>query len=130
MQMLPSTARRFDVDDLLDPEESIKAGVAFLLRLQRMFTEQAATADELCKFTLAAYNAGEGRLRDCISYARSKGKDASTWEELVSIIPEMRDEANVQTDTVKLGVFQGDETMAYIDSVMSIYNAFCAICKK
>lgn len=130
MQMLPSTARRFDVEDLLDPEESIKAGVAFLLRLQKMFMEQAATADELCKFTLAAYNAGEGRLRDCINYAQAKGKDASTWDGLVSIIPEMRDEANVQIDSVKLGVFQGHETMAYIDSVLSIYNAFCVICKK
>lgn len=130
MQMLPSTARRFGVDDLFDPEESLKAGVEFLLRLQRMFTDEAADAEELCKFTLAAYNAGEGRMRDCINYAKHRGADASTWEGLSSIIPEMREEENVQLDTIKLGVFKGYETLAYIDSVLAIYNSFCTICPK
>lgn len=128
MQTMPSTAKRYEVSDLFDPEQSIKAGVSLLAQLQKIFQDQAANEEELLKFTLAAYNAGAGRIRDCINYASHKGSDADTWDEIEAIIPEMRDENNIQIDTVKHGVFLGHETIAYIDRVLSIYSSFCAIC--
>ncbi|MCR5004089.1 MAG: transglycosylase SLT domain-containing protein, partial [Bacteroidales bacterium] len=128
LQMMPSTARRFGADDLFNPEESISAGAKYLDNLQRMFAKVAASDIEREKITLAAYNAGEGRILDCINYARFKGVDPSTWDAIVGVIPEMRDESILQVDTVKLGMFQGYETIAYIDSVMDIYRHFCRLC--
>jgi len=130
MQMMPSTARSYEVDDLLDPEQSIEAGVRYLQRLKRMFSKRAANEDELTKFTLAAYNAGEGRLLDCINYAASVGADNTTWEGLLSVIPDMANDSIMQNDTVKLGVFKGVETIAYIESVYDIYDAYKAVCKE
>lgn len=130
MQMMPATARKYGVDNLLDPEESIRAGAEFLQRLQKLFSQHAADSDELHKFTLAAYNAGEGRMMDCINYAKISGGDSSTWDGIVAAIPGMRDETILELDTIKLGMFQGHETIAYIDNVMELYDAFCTICPK
>lgn len=128
MQMMPRTTRRFDVTDPLDPEQNIKAGAAYLSRLKRKFSKEAANSTELCKFMLAAYNAGEGRVDDCINYAKSRGAESTTWDGIVSIIPDMREESILEEDTVKLGIFKGRETIAYVDSVMYLYERYKLIC--
>ena len=128
MQMMPHTADRYGVTNIFDPEQSVEAGAAFLGRLQRMFSDKAANPDELRKMTLAAYNAGEGRILDCIHHAESIGADASTWDAIVSVIPDMRDSLSVRADsTVRLGTFQGYETIAYVGQVLSLYDNFKAI---
>ena len=125
MQIMPSTAAQMGVDDLFNPKENLKAGVAYLKRLQDMFRGRAADREELMNFTLAAFNAGEGRLLDCINYATSIGADPETWEGLCSVIPQMQDEATIQVDSVlKLGTFQGTETIRYVDRVLSLYEDF------
>ena len=128
MQMLPSTAAKMGYTDLFNPEESIKAGTEYLLLLQNMFRGKAADKNELYKFTLAAYNAGEGRIMDCIRYAESVGADSGTWDGIVSVIPEMRDEATIQVDSViRLGTFQGTETISYVKRVFSLFEDFKTI---
>ena len=128
MQMMPSTAAKMGFSDLFNPEESLRAGVTYLQRLQSMFRSRAADDDALRKFTLAAYNAGEGRLMDVINYASSIGADSGSWEGLVEVIPEMRDESTIQVDSViKLGTFQGVETIYYVNRVLSLYEDFKAI---
>jgi membrane-bound lytic murein transglycosylase F len=83
---------------------------------------------ELIKFTLAAYNAGEGRVADCRSFAAKQQVDSTKWDEIVKIIPLMREDSILEDESVKLGKFQGHETIAYIDNVMALYDAFCRIC--
>lgn len=128
MQVMPQTGRVYGVNDLLDPEQNIIAGTSHLKRLQKMFGKYDLTQDELIKFTLAAYNAGEGRIIDCRNLAQSKGYDNSKWEEITKVIPLMRDDSILQEESVKLGKFQGHETIDYIESVMSHYQAICQIC--
>lgn len=124
MQMMPKTARRFDVTNPLDPEQNIKAGAAYLSRLKRKFSKEAANSTELCKFMLAAYNAGEGRVDDCINYAKSQGAEYGTWDGIVSVIPAMREESILEENTVKLGIFKGRETIAYVDSILTLYEHY------
>ena len=57
MQMMPRTANRYEIENLLDPKENIEAGAAYIARLQGKFKDTATDNDELVKFTLAAYNA-------------------------------------------------------------------------
>ena len=33
-----------------------------------------------------------------------------------------------EDEAVKLGKFQGHETIAYVENIQSLYNAICAIC--
>jgi soluble lytic murein transglycosylase-like protein len=55
MQLIPSTARRFGVQDSFDPAQNIEGGVRYLKYLLEMFK-----GDE--RLALAAYNAGEGAV--------------------------------------------------------------------
>ena len=128
MQMMPATAAKYGVKDMLNPEEAIKGGAEYLAKLERMFRDKASDEEELQKFVLAAYNAGEGRILDCINYAQYRKLDPGFWDNIVIAIPDMRDSTILQIDTVKLGMFQGYETINYVDSVLDIYEDFKMIC--
>lgn len=127
MQMMPHTARKHHTDDMLNPEENLRAACEYLQRLQNMFDDDAADPQELMRFTLAAYNAGEGRLQDILNYAAYAGKPHARWSELLEVIPDMREESILQVDTVKLGIFQGFETIKYIEDIEALYQAFCTL---
>ena len=60
MQLIPSTARRFGVNNTFHPEQNIEGGVRYLKYLMQLYK-----GDE--RLALAAYNAGEGAV------ARYKG---------------------------------------------------------
>lgn len=128
MQVMPQTGIHYGVYDLLDPEQNIIAGTSHLKRLQKMFSKHDLTQEELIKFTLAAYNAGEGRIIDCRNLAAAKGYDNNRWDEIIKVIPMMREDSILEEESVKLGKFQGHETIGYIESVMSHYEAICQIC--
>lgn len=57
MQLIPATAERFGVKDSTDPIQNIKGGVAYLDWLLKEFDNDPV-------MVLAAYNAGEGAVRD------------------------------------------------------------------
>lgn len=128
MQIRPTTAGRFGVTDLVEPEQNIRAGVAFLKRLQGLFKSGSANSSEHLKITLAAYNAGEGKISDCMNLAGYMGLDPGYWDNLVSVIPQMRDSSIFDIDTVKHGMFHGEETIRYVDKVLETYEDFKKIC--
>ncbi len=130
MQVMPKTAEYYEIEDLLNPENNIKAGTLHLKRLQKLYAKYDMSAEERMKFTLAAYNAGEGRIADCRNFAASREADSNNWEEVANLIPLMKEDFILEEESVKLGKFNGNETIAYIDSVMSLYNAFCTICPR
>ena len=128
MQIMPATGLKYGIEDLVNPENNLIAGTAHLKRLQKMFIGKGLSQEELIRFTLASYNAGEGRIIDCRNLAAAQGLDNRVWANIVTVIPMMREDAILQDESVKLGKFQGHETIAYIESVQSLYNAICTIC--
>lgn len=108
MQMMPGTAGRYDVENRIDPEESISAGADYLARLQNLFREYAADKDELTKFMLAAYNSGEGRIFSCIAEADSLGIGHAHWDSLKTV-PGM-----------------SAETAGFVNAVLNQYEKFRA----
>lgn len=127
-QLIPSTAAHFGCTDALDPEENIHAGALCLRSYAGRYKEIGDNRTEWFKYTLAAFNAGPGRIDDVINYALYRGKDPSYWINVVAVIPEMNDESVLETGVVKIGTFKGVETIAYVDSVIQIYNRICEIC--
>lgn len=57
MQLMPDTARRYGVDNPLDPKQNILGGAAYLSDLLKLFGNDLNLA-------LAAYNAGEGTVKE------------------------------------------------------------------
>jgi soluble lytic murein transglycosylase-like protein len=55
MQLMPDTAKRYGVSDILDPAQNISAGAQYLRDLLKMFNNDVRLA-------LAAYNAGENAV--------------------------------------------------------------------
>ena len=67
MQLMPATARRFNVDDPFDARQNIEGGVRYLRQLLDQFPT---------KLAVAAYNAGEAavrRFRGVPPYAETRG---------------------------------------------------------
>jgi soluble lytic murein transglycosylase-like protein len=57
MQLMPATARRYGVENPLDPQQNIYGGAAYLHDLLALFGNDV-------KLALAAYNAGEGTVME------------------------------------------------------------------
>jgi soluble lytic murein transglycosylase-like protein len=55
MQLMPDTAKRYDVANIWDPRDNVRGGARYLRDLLGMFNNNLALA-------LAAYNAGEGAV--------------------------------------------------------------------
>lgn len=115
MQVMPSSAAKFGITDLLDPEENIKCSVLILSRLQDILKEYGIEEPELTKYTLAAYNAGSGNITDAISAALSNKVDISQWSNLSAYFTSER------IDAMK---FEGLETIAYVRVVLGRYDIF------
>ena len=124
MQMMPATARAFGADSLMDPSQSVKAGTRYLKSLRYRYRGVAANPTEQDKLMLAAYNAGGSRMTDLINYARWKGVDPGYWDNIVELIPDFRTDSILTVDTVKLGKFQGHETIEYVKAVMARYGHY------
>jgi len=156
MQIKPSTAKYYGVDDIFNPNNNIRAGVLHLIRMQKTIkkilntnyedttllisqadstiditpidtisikktanstnikTSRKATIskENLIKFTLAAYNAGEGNISKCIKYARTQDYlNYRNWEDVSSCFDEIK-------------TFRGNETIDYVQSVLDRYHQY------
>lgn len=130
MQVMPHTAAHYNITDLIDPEQNLLAGTSQLKRLQNLYIGSGMTPEERIRFTLAAYNAGEGRIKDCRNLARSQNLNAEEWDNIVKVIPLMNDDSILTDANVKLGKFKGTETIAYVENVTALYDAICKICPR
>ena len=114
MQVMPVTAERLGVENLLDPAVNINTGTRYLRKISYLFSDIEDPMERI-KMTLAAYNAGEGRIMKCRAFARERGYDGNNWNDIICLIPEMED-------------FKGLETMGYVQKVLSLYVQFQRIC--
>ena len=124
MQMMPVTARRYGVENIADPRQSLEAGVRYFQHLKKDFRKRAADADELRRFALAAYNAGEGRLRDCLNYADSIEAGSGTWAGLKEVVSFMDEEVTEGNEDFRHENFIGRETVAFVESVERRYQHY------
>ncbi len=124
MQIKESVAQKYGIEDIYDPESNIKAGIYHLRRLQQMYKKMGADSLDLIKITLAAYNAGEGRIEDCMNIAGTLGKDPLKWESIKEVIPLMNRKAEYKKDVVKLGRFRGKETLRFVEEIITRYDKY------
>lgn len=124
MQMMPSTAEWLGAGDISDPIEGVRIGTIYLKRIHNAYRNHTDDPVERLKFALAAYNAGVGRIQDCIKFAAIRGVDSSSWDNIVALIPEMNDDSILEIDTIKFGKFKGAETIAYVENVLSKYEQY------
>lgn len=119
MQLMPATAERFGVTDICDPEENIDGGVRYLRELADEFRNPLLVA--------AAYNAGEGRVREhggippfkeTIGYVAEVLNLQMGLEGSGSTASEPRDVANEQPFIPASGVIISRERRQWVGGVM------------
>lgn len=89
MQIKPSTANSkvVRVSNIKDLETNILAGVKYLAFIRDFyFTKPEYSEEDKINFTLAAYNAGPGRIRQLQRIAERKGLNPHKWHYNVEVI--------------------------------------------
>jgi membrane-bound lytic murein transglycosylase F len=122
MQVLPRTASELGFYDLLDPEESIHAGIKYLAWVRDRFEPELSVKDRMW-FTLAAYNAGAGHVRDARRLARQLGLNPNRWfgnVERAMLLLSRPQYAQV----AQHGYCRCGEPVRYVREVRSRYNAY------
>ncbi|SEA11455.1 transporter substrate-binding domain-containing protein [Microbulbifer marinus] len=127
MQVLPRTARQMGISDLFVPENSIRAGVSYLEWLEQRFPRDLPF-DQKIYFTLAAYNAGHGHVRDARKLAARLGKDPDLWfgnvEEAMLLLS--RPEYHRQT---RFGYVRGREPVNYVRQIRERYLGYLSVAR-
>jgi membrane-bound lytic murein transglycosylase F len=131
MQVMPSVARGFKVgrDQMTDPLTNVKMGVGLLgqisdvLRFPRAISER----DRL-SITLAAYNAGIGRVLDARRLAVKYGENHNSWNVVAKYLKLLSDPAYYEDPVVKVGHFSDNaQTLGFVRSVLRYYDSYCKL---
>lgn len=126
MGLMPRTAKSLGLkeDERMNPDLSISAAVKLLDRLDVIFNSVADTKERL-KFILAAYNGGDGHIRDAQNLANKYGANKSVWDNNVRKFVLLKRNPTYFNDPVcKNGYFRGSETVKYVDNVLETAERF------
>jgi membrane-bound lytic murein transglycosylase F len=118
MQLTLSTARSFGVKNILDPVENIDAGVQHLSNLYGLFDE--AEGSNRLFLALAAYNIGQGHIRDAQNLARKMNLDPNKEASLLKTLP-LLEYAKYYKKT-NFGYARGTEVIQYFKRIMIYYD--------
>jgi membrane-bound lytic murein transglycosylase F len=120
MQVMPHVAGP-QADSLFVPEANLRAG----LRLLRSTWDGFAYLDSLrrLRFTLAVYHAGIGHVTDARRLAMDVGRDPNRWHGgLAETLPRLAQRR--WYDQTRHGYYRGDETVRYVDEILSRYRMY------
>ncbi len=125
MQVMPRTARKLGYSDLNNPENGIAAGIAYMGWLQARFPGNIPMQEKIY-FTLAAYNAGTGHVRDAQQLARQLAKDPNRWfghvEEAMLLLSKRK-----YYSKSNFGYVRGSEPVNYVKDIKARYLAYLSV---
>lgn len=114
MMLTLPTARQLGIMNRLDPEQSLRGGIEYLLDLHRRLPSRITEPDRT-KFALAAYNVGFGHLEDARVLTERGGANPDLWEDVQRFLPLLRQKKYYST--VKRGYARGTEPVNYVNNI-------------
>lgn len=133
MQIMPATqidlAVALDLENVVEPQTNIRAGIYYLSRLYKLF--EGADENDRLRLTLAAYNAGPGRVFDAQDVARYMNEDPMRWASVRDALPLLSNRYYTlhrqvwEAQKPRSGVFSNHrETISYVEKVMNYYDEY------
>jgi membrane-bound lytic murein transglycosylase F len=114
MMLTRNTADSLDVDDRLDPEQSIRGGSEYLKRMMEKVPE-TIPEDERIWFALAAYNMGYAHMLDVRKLTAKQGGNPDSWADVKLRLP-MLSQKRYYTQTT-YGYARGHEAYNYVENI-------------
>jgi len=122
MQVMPRTAKEMGISNLKQPEPGIKAGVQYLNWVRNRFEEELNIKDRMW-FTLAAYNAGQGHVKDARRLAKQQGLNPNRWfdnvEKAMLLLSKRK-----HFKKARHGYVRGREPVNYVRKIRNRYRAY------
>ena len=122
MQVMPRTAKEMGIKNLKQPEEGVKAGVQYLNWVRNRFEPELSVKDRMW-FTLAAYNAGQGHVKDARRLARQQGLNPNKWfnhvEKSMLLLSKRK-----YFRKARHGYVRGTEPVNYVLEIRDRYRAY------
>jgi membrane-bound lytic murein transglycosylase F len=123
MQIMPATARQVGVTESInDPEVNIRAGIQYLDWLRDRFEEDLRVQDRMW-FTLAAFNAGIGHVRDARRLADRLGLNRDRWFDNVEQAMLKLSQPKYYRNA-RFGYVRGHEPVQYVRAIRERYQAY------
>ncbi|MBS9405591.1 membrane-bound lytic murein transglycosylase MltF [Halomonas sp. TRM85114] len=119
MMLTLPTAGEMEVDDRLDPAQSIDGGARYLREMERRLPE-SITGDDRLFMAMAAYNVGLGHLYDARRIVEMQGGDPDSWTDVREALPLLQEqEWHSQT---RHGYARGGEPVIYVRNIRRYYE--------
>jgi peptidoglycan lytic transglycosylase F len=122
MQLIPETAELLGVSDVNDPATSIQAGIRYMDYLRGKFEKDLLLEDRLW-FSLAAYNAGYGRVKRARVLAEKMSLDKNKWfdnvEKAMLILARPYRKNGETLRDCRCG-----QTVVYVRDIKTLYNNY------
>ncbi|WP_426576802.1 membrane-bound lytic murein transglycosylase MltF [Xenorhabdus stockiae] len=120
MMLTRPTAEWAGIKDRLDPEESVKGGMAYLHYLMERLPD-TIPEDERIWFALAAYNIGYGHILDARKLTTMQKGDPNLWMDVKSRIPLLAQKKYYTNTTY--GYARGYEAYRYVGNIRRYYQS-------
>ncbi len=122
MQVMPRTAKEMGISNLKNPEAGIKAGIQYLDWARNRFEPELNVKDRMW-FTLAAYNAGQGHVKDARRLAEKLGLNPNRWfdnvEKAILLLSRKK-----YYNQARHGYVRGKEPVNYVREIHDRYRAY------
>lgn len=125
MQLMPKTAKSLGLEEeeICQPEKNIDAAARHIAKLDRIFGD-IKDRNERIKFVLAAYNGGQGHLRDAMALTKKYGHNPMVWEEVAPYVLALSQPQYYKDPVVKYGYMIGRETTGYVQKVFEHWRNY------
>jgi membrane-bound lytic murein transglycosylase F len=117
MQIMPATAKGLGIENVHDPEQSIKGGLKYLNKLYNYWSSVPDSIQRI-KFALASYNCGYGHVIDAKALAKKHKKDTLNWDNGVDeFILKLSKPKYYRDPVVRSGYVRGSEPYNYVNDI-------------
>jgi membrane-bound lytic murein transglycosylase F len=120
MMLTWPTAREFGVTSRIDPQQSVRAGSAYLAKLINRLPDTIAEHEKPW-FALAAYNIGYSHLIDARKITEKLGGNQNSWTEVKAIIPLLQQRKWYKY--TRFGYARGNEAVKYVSNIRKYYDS-------
>ncbi len=120
MMLTLPTAKSVGVSNRLDPEQSVRGGVAYLRKMVARIPDSINPHEKMW-FALASYNVGFGHVMDARRLTKRQGGNPDLWSDVKDRLPLLRQKKYYSQ--TRYGYARGDEARNYVENIRRYYQS-------